>query len=267
MSPLGEFEPLDEPPVVVRSKLAPRLLLALVILAAAGAALWWWKRSLESQGVAPIVQSKPAVEAPPAPPPPAVAMTDGDTLLRQLGARLSSAPELAKWLAEADIVRRLVAAVNLIAEGNSPRPVLGFLGPAGKFEVQKGRKSLRASPQSYARYDTVARVLTSVDAAAAGNVYGQMKPYLDAAFAEIGRSGKSFDGTLRAAIAKLEATPIPSTEPELEAKGSVGYGYVDPKLEELSAAQKHLLRMGSANARAIQTWLKKFDGALPKTAP
>src|SRR5262249_12794229 len=190
----------------------------------------------------------------------------GETLLRQLGARLLSTGELAKWLAEPDIVRRLAAAVNLIAEGSSPRPVLGFLAPAGNFEVLKGKKPLRASPKSYARYDTVTRIVTSVDAAAAANLYAEMKPYLDAAFGEIGRPGKTFDGALRAAIAKLTTTPIPSTEPELEAKG-LGYGYVDPKLEELSPAQKHLLRMGPTNGSAIQAWLKKFEQALPKNTP
>ncbi len=266
MSSMRQLDPLDEMPRAPRSTLGPRLVLGLVLLAAAGAAFWWWRQSRETPAVAPPVESKPVTQPPAAPP--TASMAEGDGLLRQLGARLSNASQLPKWLAEADIVRRLVAAVNLIAEGSSPRPVLGFLGPAGEFEVmkRKGKKPLRASPRSYARYDAVTQVVASIDATAAAKVYGQMKPYLDSAFAEVGRPGKSFDGVLRAAMAKISATPIPLTEPALEPKG-LGYGYVDPKLEELSPAQKHLLRMGPNNARAIQAWLKKFEDAIGKPSP
>ena len=57
-----------------------------------------------------------------------------------------------------------------------------------------------------------------------------------------------------------------SLEPELKEKGLV-YVYADLTLEQLSPAQKHLLRMGPANARAIQGWLKKLEEAIPKPPP
>jgi hypothetical protein len=238
------------------------LVLGFVVLAVGGVALWRWKQSTELPPVAPAEESKPAPAAP------ALAAsnlpaTEGDALARQLGAELSSASEWAKWLAEPDIVRRFVAAVNLVAEGNSPRPVLSFLTPADHFEIVRRGHSVHASAKSYARYDAVTRVLTSIDATAAGKVYGRIKPYLDSAFAQISRPGQSFNTILHQAIASLIATPVPEAEPELEEKGLV-YAYQDPKLEQLSAAQKHLLRMGPENARALQAWLRKLDESIPK---
>ncbi len=245
-----------------RLKLGIWLVLGVVAL---GVALWRWRESHKEGPVASVVEPAPGAQAPERPSAPTVSINDGDRVVRQLGSQLSQAEELTKWLAEDGILRRLVAAVNLIAEGNSPHPVLAFLNPTGKFEVVKDRTHLFASPKSYARYNVLTRVLTSIDVVAAGKAYGQLKPYADAAFSEIGRPGKSFDSALREAIGKLTSTPVPRTEPELQEKGLV-YVYADPTLEGLSPAQKHLLRMGADNARAIQVWLKKLQEALPTSS-
>ena len=44
--------------------------------------------------------------------------------------------------------------------------------------------------------------------------------------------------------------------------GGIGYAYVDPRLESLSAAQKQLLRMGPENVRTIQAKLREIALAL-----
>ena len=41
----------------------------------------------------------------------------------------------------------------------------------------------------------------------------------------------------------------------VEPRGA-GYGFADPRLERLTAAQKQLLRMGPANARLVQGSLR-----------
>ncbi len=236
------------------------VVVGLVALAVAGVIYWRWREARESLPLAPAAEPTPAAPVAAAPSLPAA---EGDSLARQLGTELSKASELAKWLAEPDILRRLVAAVNLVAEGNSPRPVLSFLIPSAQFEIARAGRILHPSPKSYARYETVMRVFTSIDPAAAGKAYGRAKSYVDSAFAQIGRPGQSFDAVLHQAIAGLLSTPVPEADPELQEKGLV-YVYKDPKLEQLNAAQKQLLRMGPENARAIQAWLKKLDEAIPK---
>jgi hypothetical protein len=265
LNEMPEREPFETAFRSPHSSRAIWLVIGFVVLGVGGVVLWWWKESRGTQPVAPAAESKPAA-APTAPAVPTLSMTEGDSLARQLAAELSKASELAQWLAEPDILRRLVAAVNLVAEGNSPRPVLSFLIPAGQFEVVRAGGAVRASPKSYARYQTVSRVLTSIDAAAAGKAYHRVKPYVDSAFAQIGRPGQSFDTVLHQAIESLTSTPIPETEPKLEEKGAL-YAYKDSKLEQLSAAQTQLLRMGPENARAIQAWLKKLDEAISRPSP
>jgi hypothetical protein len=236
------------------------LLLGLVALVGVGIALWNWKQSSQPEKVTPVADAGAIAPTPAAPVPPTASVAEGDQLVRQRGSELSSGKELSKWLAEPDILRRLVAAVNLMAEGNSPRAVLGFLSPGGDFEARRRNNQLVATPASYARYDGVAHILTSIDTGAAAKLYLELKPYLDAAYYAIGRPGKSFDNALHEAIGKLVATPIPETQPVLEESGAL-YVYKDASLEQLSPAQKHLLRTGPVNARAVQGWLKEFDAA------
>jgi len=239
------------------------VVVGLLVLSGAAVLLWRWNQSRMAPPVAaPAAESKPA--APEAAP--ALPMAQGDALVKDTAGGLSSSTELAKWLAEPDILRRLVASVSLIAEGSSPRSLLGFLTPADRFQVVREGQTLRASPKNRGRYETVTKVLTSIDPAFAAQAYARVKPYVDSAFAQIGRPGQSFDSVFRQAIGNITSVPVPDKEPELEEKGLV-YAYKDPKLEGLSTAQKHLLRMGVDNARSVQSWLKKLDEAIPKPAP
>ncbi len=264
---MNETSPFDLTEQERRRSRRIRLLVIAVLLVVIGVpavvVYLRWKDSQKTASVVPSAESDAGTQAPPAPKPPAVDASQGEALLRELASKLSSSPELAKWLAENGIFRRLVAAVNLVAEGNSPRPVVGFLAPSGGFAVVRENRHLYPSPRSYARYDFIARVLGSIDPVAAANAYGQLKPFFEAAFREVGRPGKSFDAVLHDAFKNLTSTPVPQTDPEVQEKGLV-YVYVDPTLEQLSPAQKHLLRTGPKNARAIQDWLNKFEKAIPQ---
>jgi hypothetical protein len=121
--------------------------------------------------------------------------------------RLSSEPEFAKWRQEKNLVRLFTAAVNNVAEGASPRMVLEFLAPAGGFEVTGAGKT-EIDPQSYARYDLVARVFGSLDAQGAGSVYRELKSLIDQAHREIVSPGQPFDRTFSQAIEHLLAVPV-----------------------------------------------------------
>ncbi|MEW5739804.1 MAG: DUF3014 domain-containing protein [Myxococcota bacterium] len=208
---------------------------------------------------------------------PSLSIEDGDALLKKLAAGWSKDALFTKWL-DAVSLRHLVAAVQSVADGDSPRTSLPFVSIAGGFQVREepvagpkpkpGKKKGKAPPppppprlfiakESYARYDVPTKALTSVPAATAGAAYSQLRPYLDAAFAEVGRPGKRFDDVFTAALTRLLAVKLPEGEVELVPKG-LAYAFKDESLEGLKPAEKHLLRMGPDNARAVQAWLKAF---------
>jgi hypothetical protein len=139
--------------------------------------------------------------------------------------------------------------------------VLGFLAPAGGFQVAEARGKTTIDARSFARYDTVARVFGSIDAQVAGSVYRELKPLIDQAHSEIAPPGQTFDQTFSQAIQHLLSVPVPQQPLEVRAQGAL-YAYASPELEGLSRAQKHLLRMGPQHMQAIQAKLRELQSAL-----
>jgi hypothetical protein len=269
-------------------------LILLVILGAGG--YFAWTVYQERQKPAPVVETKP-VEAPDAGPP-SVNLAEGDEILKNAAADLSADEQLAKWLAVPDLVRRLVGATFLVSRGESPHELLLFLQPAGDFAVdevedkkllapkpKKGAKPKKGkrkptkhlihfymSSKSTSRYDLVAKVLDSVNTEKLGALYAKLSPYAEAAFREAAPPGKALEGVYNAAVDHLAATPLSDDKLELiEKEEGIGFAFKDPKLEELSRAQKHLIRMGPANARTVLKKLEAFRTAVfaakPAAAP
>jgi hypothetical protein len=191
------------------------------------------------------------------------ALGQSDVRVRELVGLLSPEPELQKWLASTeDLVRRFASAVANIAEGESPRAVLSFLAPQGAFQVVERNGRTVIAPESFARYEAVTRVFTSLDTQASAQTYKALKPLIDEAYKETSRPGQRFDQTFANAIQKLLDTPVPDGDIEVVDTPGVNYTYAAPELEQLSAAQKHLLRMGPTHARAVQTKLRELRDAL-----
>lgn len=256
--------------------------LALVgLLVAGGAGFFAWRVLQQPRG--PVETPPPVVDAGVAAvvvdAGPALEVDDGDSLLKKLAAGWSADELFAKWLSAASL-RHLVAAVQAVADGQSPRASLPFVSLTGPFAVREEQAPaakkkagklhpapgrLFISPASYARYDAPTRALSSVPAATAGAAYEQLRPFVDAVFSEVGRPGQRFDDVFTAALTRLTKVPLPDGDVELVPKG-LAYAFKDEALEQLTPAEKHLLRMGPGNGRAVQAWLRTFGesaGLLP----
>lgn len=179
---------------------------------------------------------------------------EGDRHLRETAAKWSTDPLYERWLNMLSL-RHLVAAAQLVADGESPKAALPFLSIPGAFKASEDDRFI--APQSYARYDVIARVAGSIDAAAAGEAYMRFRPFLDSAFAEIGRPGKGLDEVMSSAVLRVVNVKFPEGEVELVPKGAV-YAFKDPALEGLSAAEKQVLRMGAKNGSVLQNQLRVF---------
>jgi len=201
----------------------------------------------------------PAPEASQAEPLPPLA--ESDALVRERAAAASARPELAAWLAGEGLVTRFVAAVDNVANGESPRSHLRELGPSAPFQAvpRSGRHFVAA--KSWSRYDLVASVFASLDAAVCAQLHRLLLPLFEEAYGELGRREGSFDDVLARAFRELLRTPVPEGEIEV-VPGIRSYRFADPDLQALSPAQKHLLRMGPGNVRAVQAKLRELAAAL-----
>lgn len=197
---------------------------------------------------------------------PQVQLSGTDPRVRELLRGLSSDAEFLRWLSAEDLVRRFVSATNAVAEGQSPRTQLSFLAPGGGFRVNRRGARTVIAPESYARFDGIARAFASVNTQGVQRVYQELKPLLEAAHAEIAPPGRTLDQVLSQAIGRLTRVAVPPGPVEVIPKGAL-YVYADLRLEALSGAEKHLLRMGPENMRKVQTKLSEISSALGLPSP
>jgi|JI10StandDraft_1071094.scaffolds.fasta_scaffold179292_2 hypothetical protein len=265
--------------ILERRRRQTNLIRALVAFVAVGAVgIFFWLRGADSNvepmpdPMPPAAEVEPAPAAPvasvdPVPPTdmpleaevePLPALAESDSRVRTVAARLSSRPELISWLASDELVRRIAAGVDAIAQGDSPaEQAPASMRPKGKFEVLDSGAGSIAAPASAARYDLLTEIALGLDADALVRARRELAPLFEEAHRDLGSSNASFDAAIRRAIVELLSTPIITGQPLLEPL-MPGYAYVDPALEELSDAKKQLLRFGPTNVSRLQQKLREI---------
>jgi hypothetical protein len=189
-------------------------------------------------------------------------LDESDAVVRELVKQLTSHPRVAAWLTTNGLIRNFTVAVENAAEGGTPARHLRVLQPASGFLVTERDGDLYIDPRGYERYDSLAAAVASIDPANAARLYATLKPRIEEASRELG-TGETFDRTLERAIVSLLRTPVRDAPVRLRSQPQgIGYGFADPQLEGLTAAQKQLLRMGPRNARIIQSSLRSIALAL-----
>ena len=197
---------------------------------------------------------------------PLPSLAESDPLVRELAGGLSLHSVPSAWLSTTGLIERFVAVVDNVVEGESPRPHLGFLAPKAKFRTVSRAGGVYIDARSYARYDAIADVIGALDARRSVELYRKLQPLCDEAYRALGHPQGDFDTALTRAIQVLLATPEVEGEVELRPK-VISYAFVDPRLERLNDAQKHLLRMGPRNVHLITGQLRTLAAALGAAEP
>lgn len=245
-----------------------------VVLVASAVGIYYFfirERAKEVLPVQEVTEEQPVqvpVEEPvveeEAPEPIKVELDKSDELARELAKELSSYKKFAVWLKTEDLIRKFTAAVDNIANGLSPRPQIDFFTPKGNFKVIMKNDLYYADPGGYNRYNLVADVFISLDSEGCVKLYRRFEPLIQEAYRDLGYPEKDFDKTLSAAMTELLKVPVVKGEMLLERK-VISFEIADPRLENLSEAQKYLIRMGPENVRKIQGKLRELGSALGQT--
>ena len=256
-----------EPPIEPPSPSSSWVWLVVAAVLVAIAAAFLLVASRRNRPVPPASQSQAPRQAPVRPLGGTAAVIDvppldqSDPIVRELVKQITSHPRIAAWLATDGLIRNFTVGVENVASGSTPAQWLRVWRPSKGFETVGRGVALHAAPRSYERYDDLADAAASIDAAGVARLYATLKPRIEEAHRDLGYPDTPFDRTLERAIVSLLSTPASDGGARLEPKGT-GYAYVDPALEGLTAAQKHLLRTGPRNVRIIQSSLRQIALAL-----
>ena len=107
------------------------------------------------------------------------ALDASDAVVRELAGALSGNPEFASWLVTDGLVRTFVVVVDNVADGTNPSQHVPFLRPEGRFQVAGDTSAPRVSEASHARYDGVAAIVATLDAAGAAELYRRFRPLME----------------------------------------------------------------------------------------
>ena len=186
---------------------------------------------------------------------PLPAIGDSDAPLQDLMASIFAGAPLDRIFHLEQIVPRFVATID-----NLPRQTVALsrmsVNPiGGSLETSQadGRMLLRADNAQ--RYSTYVRVMEQADTGKLVAAYVRYYPLFQKAYEDLGYPHGYFNDRLVEVIDHLLATPdVPA--PIALAQPKVLYEFADPALEQRSAGQKILMRMGPVNEAHVKAKLR-----------
>ena len=228
--------------------------------------------SAKPETTATMPAASATIEAAPLPEPaaaetPLAAEGIGDALTKLFGQKATLS-----LLQLDDFPRRFVATVDNLGRSSASSKLWPVNPAAGRFTVIERNGRSFISPDNELRYVPLVVLAEEMNIDHAADLYVRLLPVLQTAYEELGFPNQRFHTRLMTTIDHLLATPdmVQPLEVQLtDVKGSipstrpwVRYEYVDPALEQASAGQKMLLRVGAVNHRRLKAVLINFRKAL-----
>jgi hypothetical protein len=203
---------------------------------------------------------KHPIAAPPEPEPlPPLAASD-QPLLNELSSLVGKMPA-EQFVIPQDLVRHIVVTVDNLTTEKVAERVRPLKAVGGRFAASGAEESLTLDPANYERYKPLVQVIRTTDTAQLVALYTRYYPLFQEVYEGLGHPPQYFNDRLIEVIDHLLETPDPQGPIRL-VQPNVQYEFADPRLESLSAGQKALLRMGSANATVVKEKLRALRAAL-----
>ena len=268
-------------------KIIPWIIVALVAATAAG--VYFWKEKAEREAHQEVLSVRTA-EAPPPPPPvpmgpeihhplpkaPAPPDLDGkllaplsDSDASVLGAltRVANNQAVAGLIVSSELVRHIVMTIDNLPRSKVATRLLPVKPPSGQFIVMNvDGGDLSLSPANARRYRSYVRLAQTLETSRLIAVYVHFYPLFQQAYEELGYPNLYFNDRVVESIDDLLAAPDMDSQVKL-VQPKVLYLFADPDLEELSAGQKTMIRIGPENAAAIKAKLREIRRELVMEPP
>lgn len=194
---------------------------------------------------------------------PLPALDASDEFVKNKLLALKWKPGLAALFVNEEMIRRFVVQVDNIAQGRIVLEQNLFRGLKTDFKVIAAGENYQLDPKNYSRYEPYLALLESVPASEVGQVYRELYPLLQAAYAELGYGDVQFHDTLQKAFKVLINAPEVSDSPTLTLN-SVYYSFANAETEQLNLAQKQMIRLGQKNELRFKRLLVQYQQQLTR---
>jgi hypothetical protein len=183
------------------------------------------------------------------------ALNESDPLVRDSLAGLVDPRLVERFLVPEDIVRHIVVTIDNLPRKKVAADKRPVKATPGQTRVSSQGDRTVMAEQNYARYAPFVKAVAAIDPKQLAAVYFRLYPLFQGAYENLGYPGKYFNDRLVQAIDDMLKAPEISGQLEL-AQPKVFYEFGDPDLEERSAGQKLLMRMGGAQEHQIKERLR-----------
>jgi hypothetical protein len=191
---------------------------------------------------------------------PLPSLDESDSLMQDILAQLFGR-KTEKLFNFQNIIRRAVATLDNLPRENLPMQLMPVKPVTGPVITAGQGNSLSLTAANDTRYDAYVRLVEAVPTRALVAAYVQVYPLLQQDYEQLGYPGRYFNDRVVQVIDHLLNTPEVQA-PVLLTQPKVLYKFADPKLEELSAGQKILVRIGHENAVKVKAKLREIRSAL-----
>lgn len=195
---------------------------------------------------------------------PLPALDESDAVLEDEVAKQSDEAEkrLEDLFIMDSFVRHFVVTVDNVTRSKLPQKYTFTQPPESRFlvtETEDGEYQI--NPENYSRYERYIRFVETFGTDNFVSLYVRYYPLFQQAYEELGYPDKYFNDRLVQVIDHLLATPDVEYPIKL-VRPKTFYEFADPELNELSAGQKLILRIGPDNAARIKSELRELRAAL-----
>jgi hypothetical protein len=196
------------------------------------------------------------------------ALNESDDEIQQAFSRFYKIEKLLELFIYRDFVRHVVVSIDNMTTKRLPRRFVFTKSPLNSFMIKTTpvENEFILDESNFARYSLFMAFVNKVDNQKLIGLYFKYYPLFQEAYDELGYSGRYFNDRLVEVIDHLLQTPN-ITSPIKLIRPKVFYHFADPKLEDLSAGQKTLLRIGNENAAMIKAKLKSIRQILTSMKP
>ena len=170
---------------------------------------------------------------------------------------------LDEFLVPTDIVRHIVVTVDNLMRRKASVQMWPLQPTPGQPVVAGADEQLTLSEDNFARYEPIMKMVRSTDVRQVAAVYKHFYPLFQQVYADLGYPNGYFNNRLVEVIDNLLETPEVHGPIRLVQPG-VLYQFADPALEDRSAGQKLLIRMGSSNTAEIKLKLRELRSEIAR---
>ena len=194
-------------------------------------------------------------------------LEESDNKVKEILSEIIGSDLIKKFFRESAIIHRFVVTVDSLPTKEIPLKYR-LLPPASeKLLVQKDTSDkVTLDPENFKRYDAFIQLLGKIDTDQFVKWYTRFYPLIQEDYDSLGYKNKYFNDRFIAVIDHLLETPE-ATGPLVLVQPRVFYEFADPALQNLSAGQKTLLRIGPANTAIVKARLIDIKKSLTASQP